>query len=326
MKVVLIGTLVTGYADEIAAQVKTPWTIVQLPDGSSDAAVAAALIDADAVSPIGWTPSMPPAPKLKLLQVAGAGTDAVNMAAVPPGVTVCNAFGHDAAIGEYCLLAMMAWCHRFPELSRVLDKGYLRHEDRANLAHHDEIGGKTVGILSLGRIGKAVAERAHALGARVLGCNRTPLAKASGVDEMIVWEDRGRLFAESDFVVVTTALSAETKGLVDAALLGRMKADGVIVNVARGAVIDEDALYAGLAKNRIGGAIIDVWWSYPSAATPEAPPSRHPFHQLSNVILTPHSSGWTTGMRRRRAGQIADNLDRLARGEPLQNVVRPARI
>jgi phosphoglycerate dehydrogenase-like enzyme len=102
-----------------------------------------------------------------------------------------------------------------------------------------------------------------------------------------------------------------------------MKPTGVIVNVARGAVIDEDALYAALAENRIGGAIIDVWWSYPSADKPEAPPSRHPFHKLTNVLRTPHSSGWTLGMRRRRAGQIAANLDHLARGEPLDNIVRP---
>lgn len=324
MKVVLIGTLVTGYADDIAAQVKTPWTIATLPDGSSKDDIAAALADADAVSPIGWNASMPPAPKLKLIQVAGAGTDAIDFNAIPKGVTVCNAFGHDGAIAEYVLMTMLAWCHRLPELSRVLDKGFMRHVDRANLAHHEEIAGKTVGILSLGRIGKAVATRAKALGARVLGCNRSPMTEAPGVDEIIPWGDKGRLFADSDFAVVTTALSADTKGLVGAALLGRMKPSGVIVNVGRGAVIDEDALYASLAEQKIGGAIIDVWWNYPSAATPEAPPSKHPFHKLPNVILTPHSSGWTTGMRRRRAGQVAANLDHLARGEKLDNVVRPA--
>ncbi len=324
MKAVLLGTLVTGYAKDIADQVKTPWTITALPDGFTQEELKAALADADMVSPIGWNASMPPAPKLKLVQVAGAGTDAVDMASVPPQVTVCNAFGHEGAIGEYVVMAMMAWCHEFPRLSRELDKGFMRHSDRANLTHHDEIDGKTVGVLSLGRIGKAVAEKAHALGAKVIGCNRSPLATAPmGVDRMVPWEDKGRMFAECDFVVVTTALSAETKGLVGAALLGRMKPTGVIVNVARGAVIDEDALYAVLAENRIGGGIIDVWWSYPSAASPEVPPSKHPFHKLPNVILTPHSSGWTTGMRRRRAGQIAANLDHLALGEPLDNIVRP---
>jgi phosphoglycerate dehydrogenase-like enzyme len=324
MKAVLIGTLVTGYAEDIAAQVKTPWTIATLPDGSSKEEIAAALIDADAVSPIGWNASLPPAPKLKLIQVAGAGTDAIDFASIPKSVTVCNAFGHEGAIAEYVVMAMMAWCHEFPKLSRVLDKGVMRHVDRANLVHHDEIDGKTVGVLSLGRIGKAVATRARALGARVIGCNRSPMKEAAGIDEIIPWEDKGRLFAESDFVVVTTALSAETKDLVGAALLGRMKPNGVIVNVGRGAVIDEDALYAALAEQKIGGAILDVWWSYPNAATPEAPPSRHPFHKLPNVILTPHSSGWTTGMRRRRAGQMAANLDHLARGEKLDNVVKPA--
>ena len=90
---------------------------------------------------------------------AGAGTDAVDMASVPPQVTVCNAFGHEGAIGEYVVMAMMAWCHEFPALSRALDKGFMRHEDRANLVHHDEIDGKTVGVLSLGRIGDRKSTR-----------------------------------------------------------------------------------------------------------------------------------------------------------------------
>jgi phosphoglycerate dehydrogenase-like enzyme len=321
MKVVMMGNLVAGYVDDFKDQLTTPWSVSYV--GDDGGGLAEALADADAAVVIGWSKSTPPAPKLRLLQVGGAGTDGIDFGSVPPQATVCNAFGHEHAMGEYALMTMLIWCHRFHELSRVLDKGYLTQAERAGLVHHDEIAGKTVGIVGLGRIGIAIAERARALGARIIGTNRTPKAKPAAVDVVIPWEGRGRVFAEADFVCLTTALGPETRGLVDAGMLARMKPTGVLLNVARGAVVDEDALYAALSEKRIGGAIIDVWWSYPSAQTPEAPLSRHPFHKLPNVLTTPHASGWTTGMRRRRAGQFAQNLDRLARGEPLQNIVKP---
>ena len=118
-----------------------------------------------------------------------------------------------------------------------------------------------------------------------------------------------------------TALGPETTGLVDARRLGLMKPSAFLINIARGQVIDEDALYAALRDRRIGGAAIDVWWQYPDAAEPNRRGSRHPFHELPNVIVTPHNSGWTAGMVRRRWDEIADNLDRFVRGEPLINIV-----
>jgi phosphoglycerate dehydrogenase-like enzyme len=323
MKAVLMGNLVAGYLDDLKAQLKTPWDIAYV--GDDGAGLADALAPAEAAVVIGWSKKTPPAPRLKLLQVGGAGTDGIDFSSTPPQATVCNAFGHEDAMGEYALMTMLVWCHRFHELSRVLDKGYLTQVERAGLEHHDEIAGKTVGIVGLGRIGLAIATRVKALGARVIGTNRTPKPQHDAVDVVVPWEQRQRVFADADFVCLATALSPETRGLADAAMLARMKPAGVLLNVGRGAIVDEDALYAALAEKRIGGAIIDVWWSYPNAEKPEAPLSRHPFHKLPNVLTTPHASGWTTGMRRRRAGQFADNLDRLARGEPLRNVVQAPR-
>jgi len=86
-------------------------------------------------------------------------------------------------------------------------------------------------------------------------------------------------------------------------------------------VIDEDALYAALRDGRLGGAAIDVWWQYPSPAEPNLRGSRHPFHELPNVIVTPHNSGWTSGMVRRRWDEIADNMARFVRGDSLINLV-----
>ena len=128
--------------------------------------------------------------------------------------------------------------------------------------------------------------------------------------------------ASADAIVVSLPLLPETRlpGRCGRAVAA-MRPDGVIVNVGRGPVIDEAALYHALHERRIGGAIIDTWYVYPTAAEPAPLPCRQPFHQLDNVVMTPHMSGWTTGMIRRRQETVAGNIRRLGRGEPLVNVV-----
>ena len=100
-----------------------------------------------------------------------------------------------------------------------------------------------------------------------------------------------------------------------------MKPGAFLINLARGPIADEDALYHALRDGVIGGAALDTWWRYPSAAEPEPRPSRHPFHELPNVIMTPHCSPRTDGTIERRSRDVARNIDRFVRGEPLENVV-----
>ncbi len=100
-----------------------------------------------------------------------------------------------------------------------------------------------------------------------------------------------------------------------------MQPHAFLINLARGPVADEDALYRALREEEIGGAALDTWWRYPNADEPEPRPSRHPFHELPNVVMTPHCSPWTEGTVERRSRDVARNLDRFARGEPLENVV-----
>ena len=100
-----------------------------------------------------------------------------------------------------------------------------------------------------------------------------------------------------------------------------MKPTAVLVNVARAEIVDEDALYRALADERLGGAALDVWYRYPREAGP-TPPARRPFHELANVLMTPHVSGWTEGMLDARAKLIAENIERTARGEPPLNLIR----
>ena len=102
-----------------------------------------------------------------------------------------------------------------------------------------------------------------------------------------------------------------------------MKPTAVLVNVSRAEIVDELALYRALAERRLGGAALDVWYRYPTDAAPTLP-ARQPFHELPNVLMTPHVSGWTEGMLEARAKLIAENITRTSRGEPPVNLIPPA--
>jgi phosphoglycerate dehydrogenase-like enzyme len=184
-----------------------------------------------------------------------------------------------------------------------------------------EIGGQTVGIVGLGHIGGEVARRAAALGCRVLAANRTVRAAAPAVERVYPWAELDRMLGECDTIVLSCALTPETTGLIGERRLAAMKPDALLINLARGALADEDALYRALRDGVIGGAALDTWWRYPSPADPAPRPSRHPFHELPNVIMTPHCSPRTDGTIARRSRDVARNIDRFIRGEPLANIV-----
>jgi phosphoglycerate dehydrogenase-like enzyme len=126
----------------------------------------------------------------------------------------------------------------------------------------------------------------------------------------------------SDYLAVTLSLSAETRGLLDERRLGLMRPTAYLINVARAEIVDEAALFRALSTGRLAGAALDVWWRYPTAPGP-VPPSTQPFHELPNVIMTPHVSGWTEGMMEAPARIIAENIARTARSEPPLNAIAP---
>ncbi len=121
-------------------------------------------------------------------------------------------------------------------------------------------------------------------------------------------------------MLIALPLAEDPRGLIDAARFSQMKPNGVIINVGRGRVIDEGALYSALEKRRIGGAIIDVWYTYPTLDEPDRPASKYPFQALDNIIMTPHFSAGSEAMRARRWNFVAANLDRLAKGELPRNI------
>ena len=299
---------------------RTSWKI-EVVDAAAPEALAAALETADAMVSMNWPSSMPAAPRLKLLHLPGAGTDDIDFSAVPPHTTVCNVYEHEIGISEYVLAGMLQWTVGLPKLDAALRRGDWWGSHLCG-PQHAELHGQTLGIVGYGRIGRETARRAVAFGMRVIACSRTPRHGDDLVEQVDPMSSLETLLAQSDFVLMALPLTPATRGLIGAAQFARMKPTGVIINVARGALIDEAALFTACRERRIGGAIIDTWYRYPTPESPRGEPSAFPFRELDNVIMTPHASGWTAGLLPRRNRVVAENLDRLARGEPLRNVVR----
>lgn len=263
-----------------------------------------------------------PAPRaLRLFHAPAAGTDAVDASLLPPDAALCNCFGHENAIAEYVMAALLA---RHVPLARadadLRDRRWTYWAGRPN-ALRTEMGSQTLGLLGFGHISKAIAARAKAFGMQVHVANRSKVSHPL-VDRAYSLDELAAFMGSADAVVVSLPLTAQTSGLVGHAELAAMRPEAVILNVGRGPVIDEQALYDALAARRIGGAIIDTWYSYPTPTQAECAPSRLDFASLPNLIMTPHMSGWTAGTVARRQATTADNIARLAGGCELINVVK----
>jgi len=309
-------SMVPGYLD-------TPWDI-EVADSEAPAAFARALEKADALISMSWRGEVPPTPKLRLLQLPGAGTDDIDFARVAPFTTVCNCFGHEIGIAEFAMAAMLEWTVKLHTMDAALRAGDWTGSYLCG-PRHAELHGKTLGLIGYGRIARETARRADAFGMRLLACSRSERQNEPLIGRVAGMDALPHLLAESDYILVSAPLTECTRGLIDARAFDRMKPTAFIVNVARGAIIDEGALFQALRTHRIGGAAIDVWYTYPRQGERNTPPSSFPFAELDNVIMTPHASAWTDGLLPRRNRAIAENLNRLARGEPLLNIVHAAR-
>ncbi len=322
MKALFLGGVAADTARGIEAQLPTALAVDIVDDPIDVARLPAAAAEADILVSNHWRADYPPAPKVRLVQSVATGVDLFDLAALPAGITVCNAFGHETAIAEYVIMTMLALHHRLFEIAgEFRDHASWRTSWVQSGAPHGEVRGSTLGIVGYGRVGREVAHRAAPFGCRILAANRTPRAAEGATERVYPLAELDRILPECDTVALCTALGPETTGLIDARRLALMKPGAFLINIARGQVVDEDALYAALRDRTIGGAAIDVWWQYPDAAEPNRRGSRHPYHELPNVIVTPHNSGWTAGMMRRRWDEVAENLGRFTRGEPLTNIV-----
>ncbi|HQA69948.1 MAG TPA: D-2-hydroxyacid dehydrogenase [Aggregatilineales bacterium] len=271
------------------------------------------------------------APRLRWVQIHSAGADQIlqHRLFTETDVTITTTSGiHAVNIAEYVFAQMLAFAHHLPTMFE--DKRAKNWpEDRWERYLPHELRGATVGIVGYGSIGREVARLADAFGMRVLAVKAnlrkltnedayqlpdTGDPEAEIPDRIYPVEALTSMASECDYLVLTLPLTDRTRGLVNASTFAAMKSTAVLINVARGGIVDEGALIDALRRGHIAGAALDVFEEEPL-------PPESPLWELPNVILSPHISGVTPHYDERATDLFAENLRRFAAGEPLLNVV-----
>ncbi|HUS81886.1 MAG TPA: D-2-hydroxyacid dehydrogenase [Dehalococcoidia bacterium] len=253
------------------------------------------------------------APNLRWFQSTSAGVDELIDAGFSErGVAVTTSSGvHATPIAEYALHLMLMFAK---QAARSLKAQQERRWDRFTPA---ELKDATVGVVGLGQIGSEVARLAKGFGCRVLAMDRAR-TDAGPADELLPPSDLQRLLAESDYVVLSVPLSNETRRMIGEAELRAMRPSAVLINVCRGAVVDEEALVRALKEGRIAGAGLDVFEREPL-------PPESELWGMENVIISPHVSGANIHYFERAAPIFCENLRRYLDGHPLLNLILPER-
>lgn len=250
-------------------------------------------------------------PQLKVVARVGVGYDTVNLeAATKQGIAVCFAPGtNQGSVAEHTFAMMLAWTRNLINQHNSVKVGGW---PRGTLL---PLRGRTLGIAGLGRIGKAVATRAQAFEMEVIAHDAVPDAAWAAKHNvpLVSWEE---LLRRADFLTIHVPAMAQTHRMINAQSLAQMKPTAVVVNTARGAVVDEKALYEALKAKQIAGALLDVF--------DEEPPGKHPLFELDNVIVTPHAAGVDLRSRDDMALSAAEAIASLYNGEwPAEKIVNP---
>jgi D-2-hydroxyacid dehydrogenase (NADP+) len=253
---------------------------------------------------------IPNASRLRFIQSISSGTDQYDKAALAArGIRLASAAGVNArAVAEHAMGLILALVRRLPEgrdnQARMHWRGMI-----GDLTHReDELGGKTLAIVGLGRIGGRLARLAKAFDMTVIGFRRDPSLGSGEANEVHALTELKSQLPKADFVALTCPLTPETAHVINAGTLGAMKRSAFLVNVARGGCVDEAALLTALNEGLIAGAALDC-------TDPEPPSADSPLWTTPNVFLTPHTGGETTRYEANVIEILMENLDRLWRGD-----------
>jgi phosphoglycerate dehydrogenase-like enzyme len=252
------------------------------------------------------------APRLTWIHSVSAGVDkVVTPLARARNLQITNARGvFSRPIAEYVVMACLAVARRLPQLIE------LQRERTWQPLPGDELGSRTVGIIGYGSIGAEVARLLAPFGPRILATRRNPDRGSGGIEnvEVLGLDGLDRLLAESDFVVLATPLTDTTEGLIGDAEMAKMRPGTWLINIARGRLINEQALGRALTAGTIGGAVLDVFDEEPL-------PADSALYDLPNLVITPHTSWSSDRVAERGLELFLANLARYVSGEPLENVV-----
>ncbi|MCS6877525.1 MAG: D-2-hydroxyacid dehydrogenase [Geminicoccaceae bacterium] len=250
------------------------------------------------------------APMLRFVQSISAGTDQYDKELLRArGVRLASAAGVNAnAVAEHAIALLLALARLLPEAVRNQDRRFWRGMIGEIGRREQELSGKTMVLVGLGRIGSRMARLARALGMRVLGVRRDPAAGDGGADEVHALSELDRLLPGAEVLVLACPLAPETADLLDSRRFDLLPPGALFVNVARGRCVVEEALLAALRSGRLAAAAIDV-------AREEPLPPDSPLWTAPNLLITPHSAGETRAYEDRVLDLLVENLARLARGE-----------
>jgi phosphoglycerate dehydrogenase-like enzyme len=249
-------------------------------------------------------------PKLRWYHTVSAGVENMPLPELAQrGIVLTNNSGsYDIQIAEHLLAFVFAasrQLHRYRDNQRATE---WKEEP------HQELRGATIVVYGMGSIGGEIARLASAVGMRVIGVRRKPAPAGSGVERVVPADRLAEVVGQADYLAIAAPLTAATRGAVSREVIARMKPTAWIMNIARGAIVDEPALIEALQAKRIGGAALDVF-------TTEPLPPESALWKLENVIITPHHSGWSPRVSERTLALFAENLRRYKAGEPLINRV-----
>ncbi len=317
MKLVAAQKLKNEMKDLVVGKLHHEFAIEFL-DGAPDDQRRTLLEDADVLLAMNFRrdireDEIPFLKKVRLIQITLAGAEKIPYDKLGPGTAICgNGGAYSEPIAEHAIGMMIALARNFLPLHRGLSRGVFDQRTR-----HKMLAGSTLGIVGYGGIGKKTAAIARALGMRIMAINSTGRTDGD-VDFIGTLDNLDKLLRESDFLLLTIALNKKTGGLIGSRELGLMKPDAVLVNVARGDLIDEKSLYEHLKTNPQFRAGIEAWWiepfNHPKFEV------HYPFFELDNVLGSPHNSYLTEGIHLRALDRALDNIVRFAHGEPLRNV------
>ncbi len=250
------------------------------------------------------------APRLAFIQSISAGTDQYSRDLLGrAGIRVASAQGsNERAVAEHAIALILALARKLPMARDNQGQRKWRGLISEIAAREDELGGKTLVIVGMGRIGSRLAKLARAFDMRVIGVKRDPSKGAEAADRVVAQDDLAKVLPEADFVALTCPLNPGTENIMNAQTLGAMKRSACLVNVARGKVVHEPSLLDALQAGTIAAAALDCAWEEPLPAT-------SPLWTAPNVFITPHTAGETQKYEDNVLDLLLENLDRLRRGQ-----------
>lgn len=313
MKAVLQYRATPGFRAAIAA-LESEWLRIAIVDEADRETFAREIRDAQVLLHVlerVTAAVIDQAPQLQLIQKLGVGVDTIDLeAARARAIAVCNMPGANTrAVAELTLLLMLATLRRITELDRQTRAGNGWALDSGLVDNLGELGGRTVGLVGFGAVGKCLTPMLQGIGATVIYTSRT---EAAGTPSKFM--SFADVLSLSDIVSLHVPLTTQTTGMMDDSAIKRMKRGAVLVNTARGGLVDYGALHRALTAGHLRGAGLDVFDSEPA-------PAAHPLFNLPNVVVTPHVAWLTAETLSRSLGLFQDNCRRLRDGEPFLNRV-----